>query len=268
MLPELQNKSQAFEKRDLKDLKKAKKLLEQPTIIARTLNTLGTIVGKGFRILPDSWHSRIGKANQAALAKAIHAAVFTMKDKPGKKSSNTFHKFAVVATGGVGGFFGIPSLIVELPVSTTIMLRSIADIARSEGEYISSIELKIACVEVFALGGPHKGDDASESGYFAVRAALAQSVTRTAKHIAEKGLMKESAPALARLIMQIAERFSIRVSSKTVAQAIPVIGAAGGALINMLFITHFQNIARGHFIVRRLERKYGEETVRITYKNA
>jgi hypothetical protein len=107
------------------------------------------------------------------------------------------------------------------------MLRSIADVARSEGEFISSIDTKIACVEVFALGGPKNSDDASESGYFAIRAALAQSVSKASQYIAEKGLAKESAPALVRFIMQIVDRFSIRISTKAAAQAVPAIGAAG-----------------------------------------
>jgi hypothetical protein len=34
------------------------------------------------------------------------------------------------------------------------MLRSIADIARSEGEDLSDPEAALSCVEVFALGGP------------------------------------------------------------------------------------------------------------------
>jgi hypothetical protein len=55
------------------------------------------------------------------------------------------------------------------------------------------------------------------------------------------------------------------VSEKTAAQAIPAIGAAGGALINALFIDHFQDMARGHFIVRRLERKYGKEIIKAKY---
>jgi hypothetical protein len=46
---------------------------------------------------------------------------------------------------------------------------------------------------------------------------------------------------------------------------VPVIGAAGGALINTLFIGHYQDMARGHFIVRRLEKTYGTEPVRAAY---
>jgi len=188
-----------------------------------------------------------------------------MKDSPGEKASNLWHKLAVVTTGGIGGLFGLPALTIELPISTTIILRSIADIARSEDENLNKIESKIACIEVFALGGPNISDDASESGYFAVRAALAQSVTKATEYIAEKGLVEEGAPGLVRLIIQIANRFSIQVSEKAAAQAVPAIGAAGGAIINALFIDHFQDMARGHFIIRRLERKYGKEVVEEKY---
>lgn len=251
---------------DLNDLKRAKMLLENPGIVPKISNLLGTSIEKGFELLPDNWSVKVREVTQAALSKAIHAAVFTLKDVPGEAASSIWHKLAVATTGGLGGLFGLPALAMELPVSTTIMLRSIADIARSEGESIHAPGFKIACLEVFALGGTSKTDNASESGYFAVRAALAGSVAKAAEYVAEKGLAEEGAPALVRLIVQIAERFSIQVSEKVAAQAIPVVGAAGGALINALFIDHFQDMARGHFTVRRLERKYGAEVVEATYK--
>ena len=52
------------------------------------------------------------------------------------------------------------------------------------------------------------------------------------------------------------------VSQKVAAQAVPLIGAAGGGAINVLFMNHFQQMARSHFIVRRLERAYGAEVIR------
>ena len=55
------------------------------------------------------------------------------------------------------------------------------------------------------------------------------------------------------------------MTKKAAAQSIPILGAAGGAIVNTLFINHFQDAARGHFVVRRLERTYGEELVRETY---
>ena len=252
---------------DLDDLKKAKALLENPSLAAKITNFLGTPIEKGFSLLPDKWNLKIGDLTRIALSKAVQAALLTMKDSPGKEASKIWHKFAVATTGGIGGLFGLPALAIELPISTTIMLRSIADIARSEGEDIHKIESKIACIEVFALGGPSMSDDASESGYFAVRAALAQSVSMAAEYMTKRGLYEKGAPALVRLIIQIADRFSIQVSEKAAAQTVPAIGAAGGAIINTLFIDHFQDMARGHFIVRRLERKYGKEIVEETYKS-
>jgi hypothetical protein len=254
-----------FQQNDLNDLKNAKRLLENPGLAAKITNFIGAPIEKGFKLLPDNWDVKIGEITRTALSQSAHTAVLTMKNTPGEEASNIWHKLAVATTGGIGGFFGLPAMAIELPITTTIMLRSIADIARSEEEDIFSIESKIACIEVFALGGPNQSDDASESGYFAVRTALAQSVTKAAEYIAEKGLVEEGAPALVRLIIQIAERFSIQVSEKAAAQAIPAIGAAGGAIINTLFIDHFQDMGRGHFIVRRLEKKYGAQFVKKKY---
>jgi EcsC protein family len=253
---------------DAGSLSRAKMLLENPGIAAKITNVLGTPVEAGFALLPKHWNIKVGQITQAALSKAANAAIFTMKDAPGTDTSNILHKLGVAVTGGIGGLFGIAGLAVELPISTTIMLRSIADVARSEGERINTPESKTACVEVFALGGRSKHDDASASGYFAIRRALAREVTKAAEYLAEKGLAQEGAPALIRFIAAVAERFSIQVSEKLAAQAVPVIGAAGGALINTLFIDHFQDMARGHFIVRRLERKYGAEMVKAAYNNA
>jgi hypothetical protein len=37
-------------------------------------------------------------------------------------------------------------------------------------------------------------------------------------------------------------------------------------VINVLFVDHFQEMARGHFIVRRLERTYDPQLVRVEYE--
>jgi hypothetical protein len=176
-----------------------------------------------------------------------------------------WHKLAVTASGSVGGAFGLPALIVELPLSTTIMLRSIADIARANGENLADVQTQLACLEVFAMGGPTTTDDASESGYFAIRGALARSVTEAAEYIAEKGLVEEGAPVLVRFIAQVAARFQVQVSEKAAAVAVPILGAIGGGAVNLLFIEHFQQMSRGHFTVRRLERQYSPERVRLAF---
>jgi hypothetical protein len=173
---------------------------------------------------------------------------------------------SVGVTGAIGGFFGLPALAVELPISTTIMLRSIAAIAQAAGEDLSSPEARLACLQVFALGGSTRKDDSAETAYYAVRAALAKSVAEAVTFIGERGVAEESAPVLVRLIAQIAARFGVVVSEKVAAEALPVVGAAGGASINLLFIDHFQNVAQAHFTIRKVERKYGQDAVRAEYE--
>jgi hypothetical protein len=55
------------------------------------------------------------------------------------------------------------------------------------------------------------------------------------------------------------------VGLKLSAQAVPIIGAAAGAAINLAFLEHFRSVANAHFTVRRLERVYGAERVRSAY---
>ena len=121
-------------------------------------------------------------------------------------------------------------------------------------------------MQVFALGGRAGSADASESGYFAVRSMLAKSVTEAARFIAERGVIEEGGPILVRFITQVASRFGVVVTQKVAAQTLPVIGALGGAAVNYTFIEHFQEVARGHFTVRRLEQVYGKNLVRTEYE--
>ena len=250
---------------DRNELQLAKNLLENPGLAAKATNLLGAPIEKGFELLPDSWSKNVGEVTRTALLKAADAAIFTLKDVPGERSSNAWHKLGVAVSGGVGGFFGLAAVAVELPISTGIMLRSIADIARSQGESITAMETKLACLEVFAMGGRSSADDGTESSYYAVRAMLARSVAEASEFVLTKGIAGEGAPVLVRFISSIAERFGVQVTEKVAAQAVPAIGAAGGALINTLFMDHFQDMARGHFIVRKLERRHGADTIKQLY---
>lgn len=252
--------------RDLDDLKYAKSLLENPGLAAKITNALGAPIEKGFDLLPKGWHEMVDKSTRKALEMSAHSAILTLNTKQKRDSANRFHKVMVAGIGAAGGFWGLPALTIELPLSTTVMLRSIADIARSEGHDLENPDVKIGCLEVFAFGGPGSSDDAAETGYFAVRTALAKAVNDAAKHVATKGLAERSAPALVRFITQVGSRFGVQVTEKIAAQSIPLIGAAGGAVINTLFIDHFQAMARGHFIMVRLEAKYGAEVIREQYE--
>lgn len=250
---------------DREQLRLACELLENPGLAARISDLVGTPIERGFELLPERWSQVVNAAARKAIESTLDIALGTLDSGHRGAASNWWHKAAATATGATGGAFGLGALVVELPISTGIMLRSIADIARSEGEDLAVPEARLQCLQVLALGGRSRSDDAAEVGYFAARATLARAVSEAASHIARKGLAEKSAPAVVRLVSQVASRFSIVVSEKAAAQAVPLVGAFGGAAINAVFIEHFQDMARGHFIIRRLERSHGTETVRRMY---
>jgi hypothetical protein len=253
---------------DLADLRRARQCLEHPRLAIRLTNLLGTSIERGFEMLPAAWSDAVSTATRNALQQALRVAIGTLDERRLHRPATLAHKLAVAAAGAGSGALGLAALPFELPISTTLMLRSIAEIARSEGEQIRTVGAQLACLEVFALGGRVQSDDGAETSYFAVRVGLARAVAEATEVIAERGLAQEGAPAIVRLIAQISSRFGIDVSEKAAAQAMPIIGAAGGALVNTLFITHFQEMARGHFVVRRLERAHGADAVRAAYASA
>ena len=255
-----------IETQDLEALRDAVHVLEHPGLAVQITNLIGKPIEYAVGALPESVSRRISDATQSALRSSLRVAVSTMNSERGSTPSNVIHKILTSLTGAVGGAFGLPALAIELPVSTSIMLRSMADIARGEGENIRSSETQLACLEVFALGSRSEADDGSETGYYATCAGLARIVSEAARFIATNGIAEEGAPAIVQLIAKVASRFSVAVSEKFAAQSVPIIGAAGGAAINLVFINHFQDMARGHFTVRRLERKYGADVIQSEYE--
>ena len=248
-----------------KEVMRARSVLDHPGIAVRLTSLLGGPLEKGMSKLPASARAKISKATTLALEKASWAALQTLDDEPGRGASSITHKLMAGASGAIGGAAGLAGLSIELPISTVVMVRSIADIARSEGESLSDPALGPEIMAVFALGGPSTQDDAAETGYYAVRNVLARTISEATAAIAAKGLSATEGPTLARLIAVIAARFEIQVTQKAAAQLVPVIGGIAGAAINTLFIDHFQDMARGHFIIRRLEREHGAEAVRNAY---
>jgi hypothetical protein len=230
--------------------------------------TLGRPLEASLERLPAATRDTVQGITRSALERALRVALGTLGEEP-RRSRERLHKAAVAASGAVGGVFGLGGLAVELPVSTVVMLRSIADVARSEGHDLTRPDTRMACLEVFALGGARgaRGEGASETGYYAVRAALSQTLGEAARHVAEHGVTRRGAPVLVRAVAAVAARFGIVVEEKVALAAIPLLGAVTGSVINTLFIDHFQKRARGHFVVRRLEARHGYEAVRRAYED-
>jgi len=267
MLGEVMPVGASLSDQDLKDLRRARLLLEGPTMASKLTQKLGRPVERAMGCLPRFFRSTIELSTTAALNHSVKLASITMRDGAPGKAVPGIHQMALMVSGGLGGALGLATFLWEIPLSTTLMLRSIADIARSEGFSIRSPETLTACIEVFAFEGGKQKDQPGSSNYWAVRLALARVVSEATAALAAAQISRGSGAVLPRLISAVAARFGVILSQQAAAKMIPIAGAAGGMAINLIFIRHFQRMARGHFIIRRLERTHGPEVIRQLYRS-
>jgi hypothetical protein len=247
-----------------KDLEHAFVMLERQNFAAWLADYAGQPIERVLGMMPKQASAGLNRAIEAAMLRCLEVAVSS--SGPAKRSpSGHISSLLVGINGGISGFFGFAALPIELPVTTMLMLRAIADTARHQGEDLSQLEARLACVEVFALGARGSGKRL-DMGYFASRALLGKLAGEASVYLAERGLARASAPAVGRLLGEIASRFGVVISERFAASALPVLGAVGGATVNFVFMNHFQRVAHGHFTIRRLERVYGPVTVRRHYE--
>ena len=244
-------------------LKQAVKSLENPNFAARLADYAGIPVNRVLGILPKVANNQLGALVRSAVMKSLDVAIDTLEDEPPPAPATWFASFLAGVTGGVSGLVGFAALPLELPLTTTFMLRAIAVIARHEGEDLSKIEARLACLEVFALGT--KRNQQIDIGYYAARALLSKYTSDIVALVAERGAVDVSAPVVRNMVSEIVSRFGLVVSDKVAAGALPILGAVGGATVNVIFMDHYQRIAQAHFTLRRLERTYGVAHVRQRY---
>ncbi len=273
----------AFERQFLRE---GAHFLETPGAFIRAANMLGHPIELLQDRLPDKARRAIQTATHEALKKALKVALFTIPQEAGQGKAifasaehkvamnSRWHELGAMVTGTFGGLFGLPSLAIELPISTALMLRSIASTAQSFGADLSSPKTQLECLYVFTLSAnaPH---DAAETSYYASRLGLGKLVSEAAAFIAKHSareafemIEKGSVPVLIRLMSRIAAQFEITVSEKVISESIPIIGAAGGALINAAFTHHFNQAAKFHFGIKQLEERYGQSKIRKAYTDA
>jgi EcsC protein family len=240
------------------ELRAAAAVLENSSLAVRLASAIGSSVEALKQQLPQTAQQLLDAALRRALDRAMRAALkLDPARNPTPLPAHWLHRGLITASGMAGGALGLPGAILELPVSTTLLLRQIATIAAEEGEDLSDPAIQAECLKVFALGGDTPADDEAETGYFAVRLALAKAL---------KGAVgRNLASLLPGFLGIVATRFGVPVTIKLSAQALPLLGAAAGAAVNLAFLEHFRGIARAHFTVRRLERQFGATLVRANW---
>lgn len=266
-------------------LAQAANFFENPGLFIKGVNLLAVPLEKAQRALPKPLQNKLSKAVQLSLEKALSVSLKTLSKETGRSDlkkgmessslTSTLHGAATGVTGALGGLFGAPALIVELPISTMVMLRSIAKIAQDFGEDLSDPQSVLECLVVFGFGGPKPDDDLSDTAYYSLRWTMAAGLREASAYLAGmplkeaiSSLERGTAPQLLRFLEKIAALFEVRMTKKLAAQVFPVIGAAGGAAINVAFSHFFNQSARYHFGIRQLEKKYGADLIQKEFRNS
>lgn len=215
----------------------AKRYRAANSVGMQVLNLIGGQAENLLERLPDRVKDQLEGATARALEVAMRAAQGSRGVVPDQKGwLNTALATAMGAAGGAGG---LPSALAELPVTTTVLLRSIQGIAAEHGYDPEDPEIAKECLTVFASAGPLAQDDGADLGFLSARVTL----TGATVH----GLINRIAPRLATVMGQ-----------KLATQTVPLLGAAAGAATNYAYTSYYQQMAHVHFGLRTLVRRSGQ----------
>ena len=186
--------------------------------------------------LPGGLRGRMDDIVLAALNRSFDAASRSRGMVRGR--GDMFNRLLSTTSGAVGGFAGIGGAMLELPVTVTLLLRAILDIAAEHGFDPASDEMRREALHVFAVAGPLADDDGTDLGLLVARMTVTGHTVQT-------------------LIAKVAPKLSVSLAQKLAAQTVPVFGALAGATINYSFARYYQELARVHFGLLRLSRETG-----------
>ncbi len=193
--------------------------------------------------LPDRVKDQIEQAVKSALELSYDTAGRTVKSGVGMSAlDQRAHQAVAALSGAVGGLGGLPTAMLELPVTTTLIFRAIQKIAATYGFDPEKSETRIECIKVFGSGSPLASDDGVNTAFIGARVTI-------------------SGNALQKLIATIAPRFAALISQKLAAQAVPLLGAVTGAGVNYAFMRYFQEMAHVRFGLRKVAMNHDPDAV-------
>lgn len=200
-------------------------------LVIDVLNLVGGQAETLMARLPQGVRDNLDGATQKALSLAMDAAHSSRRvtgPQPGWMNTAI-----ATAMGAAGGFGGLPSAMAELPVTTTVLLRAIQDVAAQYGFDPAAQNVQFDCIQVFAAAGPMATDDGADLAFLSTRLTV-------------------TGAAMNALIARVAPRLATVLGQKLAAQTVPILGAAAGAATNYAYINYYQEMAHIHFGMRKL----------------
>ncbi|MDG2340578.1 MAG: EcsC family protein [Paracoccaceae bacterium] len=194
--------------------------------------------------IPKGAQEGLHVATEKALQVAIRAADLSHKVLPSENARLT--RLVAAAMGAAGGIGGVGTALAELPLTTTLFLRSIQAAAKDEGFDPKAQSVRFDSVRIFASNGPLNSEE-TDLAFMAARMAV-------------------GGPTLQALATAVAPRLALVFGKKVAAQAVPILGAAAGASINTIYANYYREMAHVHFGLRRLAIETDQPIALLTQK--
>lgn len=202
--------------------------------LIRLISRIGQGAENATTRLPPGLSRRLEAATEQALTRAFRAARASRTTL--RPRSDRFNRIGATLIGGAAGAAGITGALLELPVTVTLLMRAILDIADEHGLDPEDEDLRREALRILAARPPSRDPARTPLSGLAIPLAGQSS----------QALIAAAAPRLAAMLGQ-----------KLALQSAPVIGAVAGATINHAFLGYYQNLARVHFGLLRLSRETG-----------
>ncbi len=216
-------------------------------LVMSIVNAAGSRIESRLEMLPDHLKDRLERTAARALERSYHLAGRTQRPAGGADIGQRGHLALATLGGAIGGLGGFGTALAELPVTVTVIFRSIQRIAAEYGFDPADEAVRIECLRVFGSGSPLARDDGVNTSFLGARVTI-------------------TGPALNRVISAVAPRFATVLGEKLAAQAVPLLGSVAGAGINYAFVSYYQEMAHVRFALMRLAREHGAAEVLAAYR--
>lgn len=217
--------------------------------IIRAMNAIGGKVELRIKALPPAAH-RVLEQGTGQMLHQIYRASGYIGSHPALPETGAWgHRFAALAGGALGGFGGVSTSLVEMPATVGVFFAAMQKSAGAHGFDPTDEEIRRDCIAIFGAGGPQRADDGVDTSFIGSRMALNGASLR--------GLIQRVAPSLALVL-----------GRKLASQAVPVLGAAAGAAVNMAYLNFYTETAEVRFALKALARRHGAEAVDEAFRHA
>ena len=216
--------------------------------VMRLMNAVGGKIESRLKSLPQSVRRLLDTGTAGLLAQSYQIAG-QVTAHPAVPDTGTWgHRVGAATGGALGGVGGLGTALVELPATITLFFSAMQKVAAEYGYDPVSEETRLTCLEIFGSGGPLEDDDGVDTTFIGTRLAVSSTTMQT--------LIRQVAPALAAVL-----------GRKLAGQAVPVLGAAAGAGINLAYLSYYKDMAHVRFGLKRLAESYGVERVEAQFRS-